>query len=82
MTGTTLARKSLNEKDIRTILAVFDSILEHCHHNWSELNTFMGSLTIEEMMKLRKELDDWNHRQQGHRFDPEFGWYDPQDMIF
>lgn len=40
-----------NEK--RTILAVFDELLRK---PYSELNTFLGSLTIEEMQKLYGKL--------------------------
>ena len=52
-------RKSLSEKDIRTILAVFESLQEHCHYRWSELNTILGSMTIDEMQALQLKLRMW-----------------------
>ena len=58
-----MRRKSLNEKEVRTVLAVIESINQKCHYNYSELNTFMGSITIEEMQELNRKLEKW--------YDPE-----------
>ena len=77
-----MMRKTINEKQVRTILAVFDSIQEKCHYNYEELNTILGSLTIQEMYDLKKELDTWYHAKVlEQRFDEEFGWYDPKEPI-
>ena len=52
-------RKSLSENEIRTILSVFESINKKCHYNYEELNTFMGSITIDEMQDLNTKLLKW-----------------------
>ncbi len=44
----------LTTKDELTVLAVFDSLL---HKPYSELNTFLGSETIERMTALYWELE-------------------------
>lgn len=41
------------EKETRTVLAVFDSLI---HKPDRELNTFLGSITMEEMKKLYWKL--------------------------
>lgn len=55
-------RKSLSEKDIRTVLAIIESYREQNHYNWSEMNRHMGSLTIEEMIALNSKLKQWYHK--------------------
>lgn len=40
---------NLSEKELRTVLAVLDELM---HKPYSELNTFLGSLTIDEMAAL------------------------------
>jgi hypothetical protein len=51
----------ITEHEVRTILAVIESIKQHCHYRYSELNTFMGSLTIDEMNELYGSLKRWYH---------------------
>lgn len=57
-----MRRKSLSEKDIRTVLAIIESYCEQNHYNYDEMNRNMGSLTIEEMVVLNKRLKDWYHK--------------------
>jgi hypothetical protein len=52
-------RKSLSENDIRTIVAVWNSLQERCGYNWNELNKFIGSMTLDDMYKLGWKLEDW-----------------------
>lgn len=54
-------RKSLSEKDIRTVLAVIESYQEQNHYSYDEMNRNMGSITIEEMTALKAKLSDWYH---------------------
>ncbi len=51
-------RKSLSEKDIYTIYAVFASIDEK-FPRWTDKNAFIGSMTIDEMMELQSKLKNW-----------------------
>ena len=53
-----MKRKSLNEKQIRTILAVFGELAKK---PYDEINTYLGSITIEEMLELKKILNKWYH---------------------
>lgn len=48
--------KCLSENEVRTILAVFYELNKM---PYDKLNTFLGSVTIEEMNKLWGELNDW-----------------------
>jgi len=54
-------RKSLSEKDVRTILAVVASLKEYCNYSWSKMNTFIGSMTLDEMLDLEGRLSEWYH---------------------
>lgn len=54
-----MRRKNLSEKDIRTILAVFESIMMDNQYSWEKMNRFIGSITLEEMLALNKKLDKW-----------------------
>ncbi len=51
-----MRRKSISEKEVRTILAVFEGLVRFPYDN---LNTFLGSLTITEMHKLNLKLKKW-----------------------
>lgn len=51
-------RKSLSEKDVQTVIAIISSI-EQKFPNDADKNTFIGSMTIEEMHKLEAKLKDW-----------------------
>ena len=67
-------RKSLNDKQVRTILEVFGE-LERMRYD--ELNTFLGSITIEEMVELKSQLNDWyQEKVLGKVYDDELGWVD------
>lgn len=55
-------RKSLSEKDVRTILAVWESVLEDNHWNWNNINRFIGSMTIDEMQELYSKLKNWYNK--------------------
>lgn len=57
-------RKSLTEKDIRTVLAVIESYQEQNSWNWSKMNVHMGSITIEEMYQLQAKLKKWYHNDE------------------
>ena len=57
-----MKRKTINENQVRTILAVF-SELEKL--SYDELNKHLGSETIKEMVKLRKTLNDWYQLYEG-----------------
>lgn len=54
-----MRRKSLSEKDIRTVLAIIECYQEQNHHSWNEMNIHMGSLTIEDMYALQSKLEKW-----------------------
>ena len=49
-------KKTINEKQVRNVLAVYTE-LERMPY--SQLNKFLGSVTIEEMIELRRELATW-----------------------
>ena len=69
-----MKRKNINENQVRTILAVFKE-LERMPYG--ELNKHLGSLTIKEMVELRKVLDDWYQPNVlGKVFDEDMGWVD------
>ena len=63
-------RKSLSEKEVRTVLAIIESYREQNHYRWDEMNTHMGSLTIEEMIALDSKLKKWYNPEKYDR-DPE-----------
>ncbi len=52
-------RKSLTEKDIRTVLAVIESYQEQNDWNFSKMNVHMGNITIDEMYQLQSKLQKW-----------------------
>ena len=52
-------RKSITENEVRTILAVWSSILEKYHWDYNQINTVIGSLTIVEMQDLYSKLRNW-----------------------
>lgn len=54
-----MRRKSLSEKDVRTVLAIIESFREQNNYRWEEMNKHMGSLTIDEMLNLNHKLDKW-----------------------
>ena len=75
-----MKRTSLNENQVRTVLAVFKE-LERKGYN--ELNTFLGSITIAEMVALEAKLDKWyQSKVLGKQYDEELGWYDADDMRY
>lgn len=55
----TQRRKSLSEKDIRTVLAVIECYQEQNNYRWDDMNRHMGNLTIEEMYALQSKLENW-----------------------
>ena len=62
-------RKSLSEKDIRTIVAVWESMQERCGYNWNELNKFIGSMTLDDMYKLGWKLKDWAYGKENEEWE-------------
>lgn len=52
-------RKSLSEKEIRTILAIIECFREQNNYRWEKMNEHMGSITIDDMLKLNHKLDKW-----------------------
>lgn len=56
-----MRRKSLNEKEIRTVLAVFE---EMAKMPYDKLNSFLGSLTIQEMQQLNSKLRKWYRNEE------------------
>ena len=69
-------RKSLNENEIRTIVAVFNELNRK---PYSELNTMLGSITIQEMVALSTKLNDWyKGKVLNYKYDEDYGWYDPE----
>ena len=69
-----MKRKSLNENQIRTILAVFSTFIGK---PYEEVNKELGSLTIEEMLELFSVLNNWYQPNVlGKRYDEEMGWID------
>lgn len=74
------ARKTLNDKQVRTILAVFGELV---NRPYDELNTLLGSITVQRMTELNSKLDSWyRDKVLGMRYDPEYGWYDPATTEF
>ena len=69
-----MKRKSLSEKDIRTIIAVFESIQEDNQYDWSKMNRFIGSMTLDEMLDLNQRLKKWAY--------PEKFYDDPEDEMW
>ena len=66
--------KCLSENEVRTILAVFNELNKM---PYDKLNTFLGSLTIEEMNKLWSKLNDWYQTKVLlKRYDEETGQYE------
>lgn len=76
----TQRRKSLSEKDIRTVLAVIESYQEQNRWNWDEMNKHMGSLTIEEMYALQSKLQKWYNPEKYDR-DPEDEQWSYDDVV-
>lgn len=66
----TQRRKSLSEKDIRTVLAIIESYQEQNNYKLDDMNRHMGSLTIEEMYDLKSKLQKWYNPEKYDR-DPE-----------
>lgn len=67
--------KELTENEVRTVLAVFDELRKM---PYDKLNTFLGSITIEEMNQLNEKLNGWYQGEVlGKEYSEEFGWYDP-----
>lgn len=67
--------KELTENEVRTVLAVFGELQKM---SYDKLNTFLGSITIDEMNKLNNKLNDWYQGEfLGKEYDEEFGWYEP-----
>lgn len=58
-TKMTQRRKSLSDKDIRTIVAVMESFREQNHNRFNEMNRYLGSMTIEDMVALQSKLENW-----------------------
>ncbi len=56
-----MRRKSLNEKEIRTVLAVFEEMTKM---PYNKLNSFLGSLTIQEMQQLNSKLRKWYRNEE------------------
>lgn len=54
-----MRRKSLSEKEIVTILAVIDAFREQNHYRWDEMNRYLGSISIQEMLDLNHKLEKW-----------------------
>lgn len=69
-----MRRKSLSEKDVRTVLAIIESYREQNRYAYDEMNKHMGSLTIEEMIALDSKLKKW--------YDPEKYDRDPEDESY
>ena len=73
-------KKTLNENESRTIVAVFGELVSR---PYSELNTFLGSITIQEMVKLNSKLDVWyKSKVLNYKYDEDYGWYDPDTTEF
>ena len=66
--------KELTENEVRTVLAVFGELRKM---PYDKLNTFLGSITIEEMNQLNEKLNGWYQGEVlGKEYDEEFGWYE------
>ena len=59
-----MRRKSLSEKEIRTIIEVMECFMQENDYMWSEMNRYMGSITIEEMLTLKSKLRKWYHEEE------------------
>lgn len=67
--------KELTENEVRTVLAVFGELQKM---SYDKLNTFLGSMTIDEMNQLNNKLNDWYQGEVlGKEYDEELGWYEP-----
>lgn len=83
----TQRRKNLSEKDIRTIIAVFESVMEDNQYNWHKMNRFIGSMTLDEMLALQDKLKKWydpekynrDPEDEGDYYEDEYGYYDPAE---
>ena len=62
---------NLNEREVQTVVAVFEEIQKM---GYVKQNTFLGSLTIEEMNKLQQKLRVWYNEQ-----DDDDEWYEVDD---
>ena len=47
---------TLNEREVRTVIAVFEELVRM---RYTELNKFLGSVTIAEMQELNSKLRTW-----------------------
>ena len=65
---------TLTEGETRTVLAVFNELTRM---KYSELNKFLGSVTIEDML-----VDFYDGEILGMKWDEELGWYYPDDFEF
>lgn len=59
-----MRRKSLSEKDIRTIIEVMECFMQENDFMWEKMNRYMGSLTIEEMLTLKSKLRKWYNEEE------------------
>ena len=73
--GSVAKTKELTENEVKTVLAVFGELRKM---SYDTLNTFLGSITIDEMNQLNNKLNDWYQGEVlGKEYDEEFGWYEP-----
>lgn len=69
--------RELTENEVRTVLSVFGELRKMKYGN---LNTFLGSITINEMNELYSKLNGWYQGEVlGKEYDEEFGWYSSSD---
>ena len=67
-----MKRITINEKEVSVLLAVLSELNQK---PFAELNTFLGSMTIGEMMDLTIKLNSWYQKEVlGKHYDPELGW--------
>lgn len=69
----------ITETEVRTVLSVFEELKKMPHR---QLNTFLGSVTIDEMNVLNSKLYNWYQGEVlGKEYDEYIGWYDPSENV-
>lgn len=61
----------LSKEDVETVYAVFASIDKRFRDSYGELNTFMGSVTIDNMYELLPKLKDFLNIVDGQQEESE-----------
>lgn len=70
----------LTDNEMKMVLVIFNELQKM---PYEKLNTFLGSLTIEEMYHFNEKYNEWYQREVcGKVYSEEFGWYNQGENDF